>query len=1480
MICRLVKRIRQAPTDDDVTAGVLPRSRASVHHSVPEPGAAPSLTPARIDEILGTETMAQALLHDVQLALRDSEQQFRELIEQSSDGIFLADTRGNYLLANPRLCEMLGFSETQLLVSNVALSYPEMDGADFTLRLQRIQQQKQMSFARLVKRSDGSCFPAEISLRVLRNGLSQGIVRDVSVRDHEQRLLALEHSVARIFAGAEDPSAALVAVIRAVCEAENWHYGRYWRPDPASGRIKGTEHWCPPDPAIEKYLARDHHLARGEGLPGKVWESGEALWVGDITIDPRVSQANLAAETGMRSCFVFPIAAEGKLLGVFAFMGPHVREPDSRMLATAAVISSQAGQFLRRKNAEAALSFSEQFARSTLDSLPEHLCVINEEGMVLTVNRAWREFAALGGESSMRVGEGVNYLHACDRQDGVGTGHPGQLACGVRAVLSGAESTFSMEYSCRTPSEERWFLAEVSRFVGSGAVRVVVAHRDITARIRGDEAQRASEARFMVAFEHAPIGVALEALDGRFLRVNHALCQLLGYDEKELTGKTFQEITHADDLAADRQSIVDMLAGTIRHYHAEKRYFHKSGRLIWIQLSVSLIRDAQDRPEHFIAHVQDISEHRRIETEVKLQRQELRLLFDLLPAMIWFKDTHNNLVRVNRHAAASAEMSVAEMEGKSCAEVYPQHADMFFASDLEVIQSGTAKLGVVRAVRTPDGEVRIGRTDTVPYLDDKGRVTGVMVVTQDISEQVKAEEAWRHSEAMFRDIFNSSPVPLAVTDAQLRYVHLNPAFTETFGYTLQDIPTLQDWWPKAFPDDGYRHWVMSTWQDRVRRPDHGGAPIVPMEVRMRCKNGQERIVVVGAANLGDSAEGTTLVILYDVTERKRAEQAVREYATQQKLIADFGHKALANTDLDELLDELATLVAAGLNVEFCKVLQFGPDGHTLLHKAGVGWQDGWIGGQVPDSDRTTRTSFVLASREPLTVADYTAETRFAPSTTLALHNISSGIDVPILGSAGPLGVIGAYSRQPRHFTPENVSFLQNLANTVGTAMDRKALEERFAYLAQFDSLTGLPNRGLLLDRFAQTLTQAARNQWLVGILFVDLDRFKVVNDTRGHGVGDALLMQVAARLQECVRPGDTVGRLGGDEFAIVLCSLGKAADAGMVADKVVSALSRPFRLGGQDIYVSASLGIGIYPTDGMQADVLLRNADTAMYRAKERGRNTFQFYLPEMNERSAERLALETQLRGALERHEFLVHYQPKANIASGAISGFEALLRWQHPQRGLVQPEQFISILEDTGMIVPVGEWVLRTVCEQLNSWKAAGIAPRPVAVNLSARQFQQRNLDSVIAAILRDTQVDADLLELELTESMLMRDPEEAVHTLEALRAYGVALAVDDFGTGYSSLSYLQRFPLDALKIDRAFIRDITTKTDDASIAVAIITLAHSLKLKVIAEGVETEAQLNFLRIHGCDEMQGYFFSPALSVESCTRALTENRCLPPGMV
>ncbi|HWA37834.1 MAG TPA: EAL domain-containing protein [Burkholderiales bacterium] len=441
--------------------------------------------------------------------------------------------------------------------------------------------------------------------------------------------------------------------------------------------------------------------------------------------------------------------------------------------------------------------------------------------------------------------------------------------------------------------------------------------------------------------------------------------------------------------------------------------------------------------------------------------------------------------------------------------------------------------------------------------------------------------------------------------------------------------------------------------------------------------------------------------------------------------------------------------------------------------------------------------------------------------------------------------------------------------TIRDITERNRTQERLAFLSQFDAVTGLPNRSLFRDRLAQSLMQAERNGWNAAVLLIDLDRFRDVNDTCGVAAGDALLSAVGRRLSGCVRSGDTVARLGSDEFAVVLSKLGKADDASLVARKVIAAFEQPFELGGREAFISASFGIALYPSDGAEADVLLKQADTAMCRAKEEGGNSYRFFLPGMHQRSVERIELEHQLRGALERKEFVLQYQPKADLLSGALCGFEALLRWQHPQRGLVPPGEFIPLLEDTGLIVPVGEWVLRSACEQLALWRAQGLEPGPIAVNLSARQFEQEALDAVVGEILRDTNVEPALLELELTESMLMKNAERAAQTLGNLRRYGVRLSVDDFGTGYSSLAYLRRFPLDALKIDRTFIRDCVGNPEDATIALAIINLAHSLKLKVVAEGVETEAQLSFLRAHGCDQVQGFHFARPMDAADATHAL-----------
>ena len=767
-------------------------------------------------------------------------------------------------------------------------------------------------------------------------------------------------------------------------------------------------------------------------------------------------------------------------------------------------------------------------------------------------------------------------------------------------------------------------------------------------------------------------------------------------------------------------------------------------------------------------------------------------------------------------------------------------------------------------ILTEDGSMRWYSARGEPLFDEAGNFSGYRGVANDITQRKRRDEELRR----FRVAMDTSADSIFLVDRTLmRYIDANATACKVLGYTREQLLAMGPQDMVAKPRDEVerdfdaliagveRH---SRKQATLRRSD--GSPL-RVEISRRAHQSGDGWIIVGIAR--------------DISDRLAAEETIRQHAMQQSLIAAFGQKALANTQLDELLSQAAHVAAEGLGVALCSVLQLGLDGRSLVLKAGLGWEDESIGCRIADRDEPSQTRYVIERAEPVTFDDLARETRFPPLALLTRHGVTSGIDVPIHGVSGPYGVLGAYSREPRHFTQESVNFLQSVANTLATAMDRKGAEERLTYLAQFDTLTGLANRSLFLDRFAQTLKQAKRNDWSVGVLFVDLDRFKLVNDTLGHSIGDQLLVQVARRLQECVRAGDAVGRLGGDEFAFVLSNLTRPDDAALVAQKVVTTLAAPFRLEGQEVYVSASLGIGIYPGDGTEADTLLRNADTAMYRAKEQGRNTYQFYLPQMNEQALERLQLQTQLRGALERGEFVLHYQPKANLASGAISGFEALLRWQHPVRGLVPPLQFISILEETGLIVPVGDWVVRTVCEQLARWQAEGAQPRPVAVNLSARQFQQKDLDSAIANILLDTGIDPGLLEFELTESMLMQDPEEAVRMLKTMRSYGVRLSVDDFGTGYSSLAYLKRFPLDALKIDRAFIRDVTTDPDDASIALAIISLAHSLKLKVVAEGVETESQLAFLSTHGCDEMQGYYFARPLPVADCTRARAEDRRL-----
>ena len=429
--------------------------------------------------------------------------------------------------------------------------------------------------------------------------------------------------------------------------------------------------------------------------------------------------------------------------------------------------------------------------------------------------------------------------------------------------------------------------------------------------------------------------------------------------------------------------------------------------------------------------------------------------------------------------------------------------------------------------------------------------------------------------------------------------------------------------------------------------------------------------------------------------------------------------------------------------------------------------------------------------------------------------------------------------------------------------DRKVAEERVQFLAYYDALTGLPNRTLLRDRLSKALASARRRKDKVALLFLDLDRFKIINDSLGHSVGDLFLQNVAERLKTWAREQDTVARAGGDEFVIVLTAVKDASDAAVAARRLMDTITAEFVVQGHSLGISCSIGISIFPEHGTDGEILIKNADAAMYCAKESGHNNFRFYTKDMNAQAVERLTLETSLRLALEKKELFLVYQPQMEIATGRITGLEALLRWQHPELGLVPPDKFIRIAENSGLIMPIGEWVLRTACSQARKWQDEGLLAVPVAVNVSAVQFRQAGFCELIRMVLNQTGLGPQYLELELTESLLLANADVTLSVIQELKAMGLTLAIDDFGTGYSSFSYLRQFQVSRLKIDRSFIRYVAVKPDDAAITIAIISMAKSLNLKVIAEGVEDEAQMSFLREHQCDEIQGYYFSKPLTVD-----------------
>lgn len=700
-----------------------------------------------------------------------------------------------------------------------------------------------------------------------------------------------------------------------------------------------------------------------------------------------------------------------------------------------------------------------------------------------------------------------------------------------------------------------------------------------------------------------------------------------------------------------------------------------------------------------------------------------------------------------------------------------------------------------------------------------------------VIERKTARDALQSSEARFRAISDASPLGIFVSDAEGGCIYTNAAYHTISGLTLEQ--TLGTNWSMAIhPEDRER--VLAEWRVAAR----GQAPF---RTEFRFLQEDESIVwtrVNSAAMLDGKTSFGLVQTVEDITERKSAELVLQ--VAEEAL---FAEKERAQVTLNSIGDAVLTTDLLG------KVTYLNQVAETM-----TGWSCAEaLGRPIAEVFNILDGATLEAAANPMLRA--IAEDRTVGLATNSVLVRRDGFESAIEDSAAPI-----HSRD-RRVTGAVIVFHDVSAS--------RAMALEMAHLAQHDFLTSLPNRMLLTERFSHAIGLARRHKKQVGILFIDLDHFKHINDSLGHAVGDRLLQSVANRLVDCVRATDTVCRHGGDEFVILLAEIEQPQDAAHVAETLRTALAEPHLIDGHELYVTPSIGISVFPDDGGNVDTLMQNADTAMYQAKANGRDTYRFFKTEMNARAVRRLVVEGGLRRALKQKEFLLHYQPKIDLASGAIIGAEALIRWQDPRLGLVKPDQFVPIAEENGLIVPIGQWVLREACRQVKAWLDAGLQAVPVSVNVSAAEFRHAGFLDGLSLILKETGLAPRYLELEITESILMHDAESSASVLESLKAIGVQLAIDDFGTGYSSLSYLKHFPINTLKIDQSFVRDIATDADDATIVSAMIGMGKSLKQRVIAEGVETNMQLAFLQAHQCDEGQGFHFSHPVAAVDFARLL-----------
>jgi diguanylate cyclase (GGDEF)-like protein/PAS domain S-box-containing protein len=817
----------------------------------------------------------------------------------------------------------------------------------------------------------------------------------------------------------------------------------------------------------------------------------------------------------------------------------------------------------------------------------------------------------------------------------------------------------------------------------------------------------------------------------------------------------------------------------------------------------------------------------------KYSGELLRAVIDNLAEGVLIYDSDGKVITANPAAETILGRSLQELVGtrptdRGCvaSPIDPVAWPVDRHPPLDTLATGQPHRDVVKGVLRGDGRrVWISVSTTAVDLPAPYGGRGVVGSFVDVTATVEGRHALERSEHRFRDLTELSADWYWEQDAQYRFTDMSIG-TRAMGMQPENFIGKRRW---DFP------WLNMSEQDWA---DHRALlerrePFRDLQLRRRDEKGESVIVSVSGKPVFDASGRFSGYrgVGRNITQRKRTKRSLREIAERFRSLTELSSDWYWEMDAELRF----TYVSEGIR----KVRGINPE--SLIGKRRWDFDRGG-GGEEMVRHRATLEGhlpfrdFVLARTSEDGRVTYVSHT-----------------GKPIFDDKGSFR---GYRGVARDITAQ------------------KRAEEDLARMAHYDALTGLPNRALLQGRLKRAMARADRSRTLLAVMFLDLDQFKEVNDSLGHAVGDAVLKETALRLESCLRSTDTVARLGGDEFTILLEDVRSAEEITRIADKLLRSISERADVAGHELHLSTSIGVTVYPIDDHDADTLLRNADLAMYHAKQEGRNNVQFFSPDMSERTEKRVDMLGRLRGAVSRKELQLYYQPQVDVRSGAVIGVEALLRWNDRERGLVEPAEFIPLAEETGLILPIGEWVLREACLQAKRWLDRGLGPLTMAVNLSARQFRQKNLVQMVSAILAETGLPPACLELEITESTMMHRTEEAAAGLRALHETGVQISLDDFGTGYSSLAYLHRFQVHTLKVDQSFVRDIKSDRDDAAIVSTVITLAKQLKLKALAEGVETREQLAFLRTRGCDSYQGFLFCrplPAPEIEALLASLRQ---------